>query len=291
MVGWGIWYVGIMKNIDVSVPKNVRYVLIGLVVLVWFLPRMIVVVPAGTTGVFELFGRVADQERSSGLNVINPFGKLVKMSIRTEEYTMSIVHAEGRRTGADSIRALTSEGLEVDLDITVFYRLMEEKASDVYTTVGLDYDEVIIRPEIRSGIREVISEYAAKALYSEKRQEAGQEILKRLAVKLEQRGILVEDVLLRNIALPAKLTASIEEKLTAEQEAQRMEFVLQKEEKEAERKRIEAEGQRDAQAIINESLTSRYLNYVYVNSLENREGTIYVPVDPGSGLPLFRNVP
>lgn len=108
---------------------------------------------------------------------------------------------------------------------------------------------------------------------------------------LEPRGFFIEEALLRNVKLPNKLTASIEEKLTADQEAQRMEFVLLKEQQEAERKRIEAAGQRDSQKIINESLTDRYLEYLYINSLKDRQGTIYVPINPQNGMPLFKNLP
>ena len=108
--------------------------------------------------------------------------------------------------------------------------------------------------------------------------------------QLEARGIMIESVLLRNVALPANLAQAIQEKLQAEQEAQKYDFVLQKEKKEKERKIIEAEGQRDAQKIINESLTTNYLYYSYINQLKDREGTIYVPTSPNTGMPLFREV-
>jgi regulator of protease activity HflC (stomatin/prohibitin superfamily) len=251
---------------------------------------MIVIVPAGETGVYELFGRVSDQEKSSGLHFVIPVARVIPISIRTEEYTMSIVQGEGVRYGADAITVLTSEGLKLDLDMTVFYRLQEDKASDIYTTLGLNYDEKIIRPEIRGGIREITAQYTAQELYSNKRDEAAVAIKDRLVSKLEPRGIIIEDVLIRNIQLPERLEASIQEKLAAEQEAQRMEFVLQKEEKEADRKIIEAEGQRDAQQIINQSLSSQYLQYLYIQNLQEREGTIYVPTDPNTGIPLFRGI-
>lgn len=268
-----------------SIPIIIVIVL-GLVLLL----RMIVIVPAGETGVYELFGRVSDQEKSSGLHFVIPVARVIPISIRTEEYTMSIVQGEGVRYGADAITVLTSEGLKLDLDMTVFYRLQEDKASDIYTTLGLNYDEKIIRPEIRGGIREITAQYTAQELYSNKRDEAAVAIKDRLVSKLEPRGIIIEDVLIRNIQLPERLEASIQEKLAAEQEAQRMEFVLQKEEKEADRKIIEAEGQRDAQQIINQSLSSQYLQYLYIQNLQEREGTIYVPTDPNTGIPLFRGI-
>ncbi len=261
-------------------------IIIGLVIL----SRAIVVVPAGHTGVVDVFGKVRERELSSGLHLVNPLARIIMMSIRTEEYTMSVAHGEGRRKGADAIRALTNEGLAVDLDITVFYRLDSARASDVYRDLNIDYAEKIIRPEIRSAIREVIAQYDAKAVYSDKREEIAQAIVQRLRESITPRGIIVEQVLLRNVTLPKNLADSIQQKLQAEQESQRYDFLLEKERKEAERKRIEAQGQRDAQKIINESLTPRYLEYLYINELKDRKGTIYVPTNPATGLPTFRGL-
>ncbi len=284
---------GSMNTIDPQkgkkIAKRIGWGILVIIVLP-FLSSFWTVIDAGETGVQSLFGKVRDQEFSSGFHLKNPLVKITKMNIRTQEYTMSIAHSEGERFGNDAISALTKEGLQVDLDITVLYRLMEEQASDVYQQVGVVYDEVIIRPQIRSVIREVIAEYSAKDIYSEKRQEASLEILNRLKASVDARGIEVEEVLLRNVQLPANLANSIQEKLQAEQEAQRYDFVLEREKKEAERKRVEAEGQRDAQQIINQSLTQNYLNYLYINSLKDREGTIYVPVSPSNGVPLFRGL-
>lgn len=269
--------------------KMIYYISAGFIILI-LLGLSIKVIPAGTTGVYDLFGKIRDKEVRSGIHLINPLARLHKMTIRTEEYTMSIAQGEGRKSSADAITALTKEGLSVDLDITVLYKLIEEKASDVYKTVGMNYEEKIIRPQIRSGIREVIARYDAKAIYSDKRAEAALKILEYLKSTVEPRGIEVEEVLLRHVELPANLKQAIEEKLQAEQEAQRMEFVLQKEQQEAERKRIEAQGQKDAQSIINQSLTSKYLNYLYITQLEKLDGAIYVPINPNNGMPLFRGV-
>jgi len=258
--------------------------------LIIIVPMSIVVIDAGETGVYSLFGKVKDKEMRSGFHLKNPLAKIDKITIRTEEYTMSIVSGEGNKIGDDSIVSLTKEGLNVELDMTVLYHLEEKSASDLYSNVGLNYEEKIIRPEIRSSIREIIAQYEAKEIYSNKRQEAAQRIEEELGEKLNPRGIILEDVLLRNVKLPANLATSIQEKLQAEQEAQKYDFLLQTEEKEKERKIIEAEGQRDAQKIINESLSDKYLNYLYVQNLENREGTIYVPTDPSSGLPMFRSI-
>jgi regulator of protease activity HflC (stomatin/prohibitin superfamily) len=263
--------------------------LIGLVILIILLPMSIVVIDAGETGVYSLFGKVKDQELSSGLHLKNPLAKITKLTIRTEEYTMSGVSAEGKVQGIDSIVALTKEGLEVALDITVLYKLNEERASDIYREMGLNYEDKIIRPIIRSSIRGVIAQYDAKVIYSEKRSEIGSEISKDLDAQLANRGIVMEEFLLRNVVLPMNLQKSIEEKLQAEQESEKMDFVLTKEEKEKSRKIIEAEGQRESQTIINQSLTPSYLNYLYITNLQEREGTIYIPIGD-NGMPLFKNI-
>ena len=278
------------NNIDIkeSLKKlrngagSMAVLVIALVVLV----NAIVIVPAGETGVYSVFGKVRDNEISSGFHLINPLAKVTLMSIRIEQYTMSIAPGEGQVYGDDSIDALTKEGLKVRLDMTVLYRLQEDKASDVFKGIGLAYEDKILRPQVRSAIREVIALYEAKDIYSEKREEAQTKIEEVLKDSLLERGVIIEEVLLRNIALPLMLTQAIETKLAAEQEAQKYDFILQKEEKEAERKRIEATGQRDAQQLINQSLTDRYLQYLYIKEIKDREGTIYVPTD----MPLFRGI-
>ncbi|MBU0619501.1 prohibitin family protein, partial [Patescibacteria group bacterium] len=292
---------GVNKNnmsqiIDVDNLKNaqnVKKMIMGIVTLIfafWLFFASIIIVDAGETGVYSLFGKVKEKELSSGFHLVIPLAKVTKMSVRTEEYTMSIAQGEGKRSGADAITSLTKEGLSVDLDMTVLYRIDEEKASEIYRTVGLTYEEKIIRPTIRTSIRDIIAQYEAKDIYSEKRQEAARNILEKLKSEIKDRGIIIEDVLLRNVQLPANLSQSIQEKLQAEQEAQKYDFLLVKEKKEKERKIIEAEGQRDSQKIINESLSNNYLYYLYIKDLKERQGTIYVPTSPSTGMPLFRDL-
>lgn len=263
---------------------------VGIIVALIIVGSSLTIVPAGHVGVFHLFGKVSDQPLYSGLHMVNPLGAVEKMTIRTQEYTMSIATEEGKRRGDDSITALTKEGLSVSLDITVLYHLLADQAPGVYKNIGLDYSEIVIRPEIRSAIREIVADYDAKDIYSAKRTEAAATLIQRLKDKIEPRGIAVEEVLLRNVKLPDQLAQSIEQKLQADQESQRYDFVLQKEKKEADRKRIEAEGQRNAQQIISQGLTPAYLNYLYLQGLKDRPGTIYVPVNPNNGVPLFRGL-
>ncbi len=285
-----------MAKVFEVTPEKVggaKKLVVGVVIaigLIWLLASSLIVVEAGETGVYSLFGKVRDEELSSGIHLVNPLGKVTKMSIRTEEYTMSIARGEGQKYEADAITSLTKEGLKVDLDMTVWYRLNETQANEVYQNFNVGYESKIIRPAIRTAIRDIVAQYQAKDIYSEKRQELAQRIEDQLAQSLEPRGIIMEDVLLRNVALPSNLANAIQEKLQAEQEAQKYEFILEREQKERERKLIEAEGQRDAQRIINESLSQEYLHYLYINGLKDREGTIYVPTDPNTGLPLFRGI-
>ncbi len=277
------------NNMGAIIKKSTTIILLAVIGIV-ILAKSLIVVQAGQTGVYHLFGKINDSELKSGLHLVNPLAEVTKMSVRTEEYTMSIAREEGNKTEDDSIDALTSEGLTIKLDITVFYHLIEDKASDVYRTLGTDWEEKIIRPEIRSAIRKVVANYDSKAIYSDKREEIILAIKDSMIKSVEPRGIVVEQILLRNVILPAKLDSSIQEKLQAEQESQRYEFLLSKEKKEAERKIIEAKGQRDAQQIINESLTNNYLNYLYIKELKDRQGTIYVPISPTTGMPLFMGV-
>jgi regulator of protease activity HflC (stomatin/prohibitin superfamily)/uncharacterized membrane protein len=288
----GGFVTGTIPSIKTNMHMNKRFVgiSVGIIVVIILLFKILVVIPAGMVGVYHIFGKVDSHELSPGLHVINPLGAVDKMSTRTEQYTMSIMQEEGNRAGDDSITALTKEGLEVKLDITVLYHLNSEKASDMFSTVGKNYAETIVRPEIRADIREVIAQYEVSAIYSDKRGEAMDGLKALLLKTLEPRGINLEEVLLRNVILPDNLANSIQEKLQADQEQQRYDFVLQKEKKEAERKRIEAEGQRDAQRTINESLTPNYLNYLYIQGLKDRQGTIYVPTNPDTGIPLFKGI-
>jgi len=278
-----------MQTIDPKQGKKIAGLIIGAVAALIILANSIIVIPAGYTGIYQLFGKVKDKALSSGMHLIIPVANIEKMNIRTQDYTMSIASGEGQKIGDDSIVALTQEGLSVSLDMTVLYHLDEQKAPELYKTIGVGYAEIIIRPEIRTAIREVVSQYDAKGLYSEKRTEAGMKILEQLKEKIEPRGVIIEDVLLRHVELPAKLAESIEFKLQAEQESERYEFVLEKETKEAERKRVEAAGQRDAQQIIAQGLTQNYLQYLYIKELKDRQGTIYVPVG-NNGVPLFRGI-
>lgn len=235
---------------------------------------LIRIVPAGNIGVQILFGKVlTGSTLSEGLNVVNPFIDLEIMTIRTQAYTMSIATEEGQRYGDDAITSLTKDGLEVAMDLTVWFHLDGIEAAIVFQKIGKDYVAKIVRPAARTAIRNTAVKYNAVEMYSEKREEVQTEINTSLAVDFEERGIILEKVLLRNIKLPAKVKNAIEAKLEADQDAQKMEFVLLKEIKEADRKKIEAAGIAEAQRIIAQSLIGErgraYLSWKYLENLKN----------------------
>lgn len=212
-------------------------------------------------GVQSLFGKVSDHVLTSGLNTVNPLVDIKKVDIKTQNYTMSGVHDEGDKEGDDAIRVLTADGLEVVIDLTVLYRVLSNEAPRIMRETGLDYRDKIVRPLTRTKIRDNAVYYTAIDLYSTKRDQFQTRIFKSIEEDFKKRGLVLEQLLVRNITLPNNVKTSIEEKIKAEQEAQKMEFVLQKEKQEAERKRVEAQGIADYQRIISAGLSDKQLQY------------------------------
>ncbi len=231
------------------------------IILIGVLTSCIVQIDAGQVGVQKLFGKVQSRILQSGLNFVNPLVEVIKMDIKTKNYTMSGVHDEGEKAGDDAIRVLTADGLEVTIDLSVLYRIVPSEAPRLLAQTGVDFEDKIVRPLTRTRIRDNAVYYDAVALYSSKRDEFQQRIFKNIEEDFKKRGLLLENLLVRNITLPASVKATIEQKINAEQDAQKMQFVLQKEKQEAERKRVEAQGIADYQRIISESLTDRQLQY------------------------------
>ncbi len=218
-------------------------------------------IDAGFIGVKVLFGKVQSDILESGLHVINPLLDIKTLDVRTQNYTMSGIHDEGDKAGDDAIRILTADGLEVTIDLTVLFKVVPSDAPKILNETGLDYNTKIIRPVTRTAIRDNAVYYDAVALYSSRRDEFQNRIYKTIEKSFRDRGIILEQLLVRNITLPASVKASIESKINAEQDAQKMQFVLQKEKQEAERKRVEAQGIADYQRIISSGLTDKQLQY------------------------------
>jgi regulator of protease activity HflC (stomatin/prohibitin superfamily) len=220
----------------------------------------------GEVGVKILFGKVQNDVLESGLHFINPVLELQKLDIKTQNYTMSGVHDEGDQTGDDAIRVLSADGLEVIIDLTVLYRVIPSEAPDIIRKLGKDYTNRVVRPITRTKIRDNAVYYDAVSLYSKKRDEFQVRIFKSIESDFKKRGLLLEQLLVRNITLPQSVKTTIESKINAEQDAQKMQFVLQKEKQEAERKRVEAQGIADYQRIISTSLTDNQIKYEMIKA-------------------------
>jgi regulator of protease activity HflC (stomatin/prohibitin superfamily) len=218
-------------------------------------------IEAGEVGVQKLFGKVDGKILESGLNVVNPMVEVTTFDIKTQNYTMSATHEEGDKSGDDAIRVLTSDGLEVIIDLTVLYSIIPSKAPTILQEIGVDYKNIIVRPITRTKIRDNAVYYDAVSLYSTKRDVFQDRIFKDIEANFRKRGLLLEQLLIRNITLPASVKQTIESKINAEQDAQKMTFVLQKEKQEAERKRVEAQGIADYQQILSTGLSEKQLQY------------------------------
>lgn len=265
-------YSGIVRNFS-----------IGAIVLAAILifASLIRVVPAGSVGVIDVFGNVEMRQRQAGLQLVNPFAKLVIMDIQTQEKK-------------ESMQVPSKEGLTMIVEISILYRLTPEKASVIYKTVGADYDDVVITPQFRSAVREATVYYEAKALYTSSRDEITNKIFSDLEKMLSERGVILEKVLLRAVTLPSTVSQAIEQKLKAEQESEQMKFVLTKQSQEAERVIIEAKGIAEAQAIINKTLTPQYLQHEAIKAqvaMANGQNHTVVYIPSGdNGIPLVRTI-
>jgi regulator of protease activity HflC (stomatin/prohibitin superfamily) len=206
-------------------------------------------------GIVDFFGTVSPNSLRAGINFVNPFARIVKLPIKTQEMK-------------ETMDVPSKEGLTVKLEISILYHLNPDKAAEVYKTVGEEYVPVILEPQVRSVTRGVTAGYEAKALYTSERDKLSLEILKEMVAATSSRGLIVESTPLRRVGLPPGLTQSIEAKLQAEQESQRMEFILTKEKQEADRKRIEAQGISDFQKIVVQGISDQLLRWKGIEATE-----------------------
>ena len=244
--------------------RIIGFIFIGLGILT----GCIIQINPGEIGIKVLFGSIQNDVLGSGLHFVNPLLEIKKIDVKTQNYTMSGINDEGQKSGDDAIRVLTSDGLEVTIDLTVLYRIVSTDAPKLLKETGDDYRDKIVRPITRTKIRDNAVYYQAVDLFGNKRDEFQQRIYKSIEDDFKKRGLMLEQLLVRNIALPTSVKASIESKINAEQDAKKMEFVLQKEKQEAERKRVEAQGIADYQRIINTGLTDQQLQYEQIKALK-----------------------
>jgi regulator of protease activity HflC (stomatin/prohibitin superfamily) len=255
------------------------FAMLGFIVALFIaLLQCFTIIPAGHTGVIDFLGYVSDNTLKPGVNIVNPMANVEKMSIKTQELK-------------ELMNVPSQEGLSVELEISLLYKLDAVKANEIYKTVGPNYVEIILVPQFRSVVRGVTARYEAKALYTASRERLAGEIVSELEKLVGPRGITVEQAALRQIKLPPRLTQSIEEKLQAEQESQRMAFILLKEEQEADRKRIEAKGIADFQDIVSKGISEQLLKWKGIEATEklaNSQNSKVVIIGAGKeGLPII----
>jgi regulator of protease activity HflC (stomatin/prohibitin superfamily) len=247
----------------------------------------VVQVEPGMVGVKKLFGKVNNNILESGLNLINPLAKVVMFDVRTENYTMSGVRDEGALQRDDAIHVLSADGLEVIVDLTVLYKVIPTEAPRILKEVGTDYRNVLVRPIVRTGIRDNAVYYDAVSLFSSKREEFQNRIFTSIEANFRDRGLMLEQLLVRNLTLPESVKAAIESKINAEQDAQKMTFVLQRERQEAERKRVEAQGIADYQKILSSGLSDRLLQYEMIKAINVSPNAKLIIMTNEKGLPII----
>ncbi|MBI3669256.1 MAG: prohibitin family protein [Acidobacteria bacterium] len=250
----------------------------GLVILLILVWTSVTSVPTGHVGVLTLFGKVTGEVLPEGIHLVNPLKDVHKLSVQTQAMK-------------ESASVPSTEGLIMALDTSLLFRLDRAKAAQVFQTIGRDYVARVVEPNLRSAIRSVTSSHSANALYTGAREEVAMKIQDELVKVLGPRGIIVENVLLRDVQLPAMLKSSIEAKQQAEQDALRMSFVLQKEKQEAERKRIEAQGIADFQRIVAQGISTQLLEWKGIEATEklatSANSKVVIIGSARTGLPLI----
>lgn len=242
------------------------------------------VVAPGEVGIPVVFGN-AKAQVGAGINFVNPFTSVKKLSVRTEQYTMSHTAGEGNTKGDDSVDVLGKDGATGKVDATVLYRLDEKSASKVYREVGTGYVDKLIRPTARTCIRSGFAEETMITAATTGRQTISANIEKCIRDTVEPRGIILEAFQLRDVSLSQTVQDSIDAKVKAEQSAAQQSFELDKTRQQADIKRVEAQGLADSQTIIQKTLTPEYLQYEYIKALTAmvnapNNTTLVLPMDP-----------
>ena len=260
---------------------NVRRGLLGLLVLI-----VVAIVAASSTscvrtghvGVITQFGRVTGQTIGEGIHIINPISRVNEMDVKTLEIK-------------ERASVPTKEGLIMGVEASVLYHLQGDRAAEVYQKIGVEYATVLLVPNFRSAIRAVTAANSASSLYSDARESIARQILVDVQQQVQPRGIVIENVLLRDLQIPDSLKHAIEAKQQAQQEAQRMEFVLQREQQESERKRVEAQGIKDFQNIVTQGISDKLLEWKGIEATielaRSQNAKVVVVGNTKTGLPLI----
>lgn len=264
-----------------NIRQQSTFALAGMVVaIVLAFSQMFTIIPAGFAGVIDMFGNVSDNTLKPGVNIVNPIANIIKFDTRKQELR-------------ETMNVPSKEGLSIELELSLIFRLSMDKVNEIYKTAG-DYEEYlqkIVVPNFRSVVRGVTTKYEAKALYTAEREKLESEIKSRLAAVPEMKEAIVLSTPLRQITLPSGLKNAIEEKLKSEQESQRMEFILDRERQEAERKRIEAQGIADFQEIVSKGISEQLLKWKGIEATEklaNSQNSKIIVIGSGKdGLPII----
>jgi len=268
---------GIERQMNVRGFSRILLTIVILALLFFMGACSITKVDTGNVGVLTKFGRVTGDVLPEGIHLIDPLKSSNELSVRTQEQ---------KETAA----VPSSEGLIMTLEASLLFHLDRDKAADVYQKLGPDYRAKIVEPTMRSAMREATSSHGANALYTGEREQVAKEIESNLASQLAARGIVVEKVLLRDIQLPESLKRSIELKQASEQESLAMQFKLQKEKQEADRKRIEAQGIKDFQTIVAQGITPGLLEWKGIEATEkfaaSPNAKVVIVGNSKNGLPL-----
>lgn len=283
LVLFGVLLAAALLVLGQNVPQlqkfpALRYFLAILIIATVLAVSTAKVVPPGHVGVLVLLGKVYGTI-PEGVHLVNPLASMELMSVRTKEV---FEHAE----------APSKEGLNVVLEVSCLYHLMADQADRVYRDIGPNFEEIVVKPQFRAAIRDNTVKHESKDLYTSGREVITNEIFSELAAELQSRGIAVEKILLRRIQLPAIVVDAINSKLAADQEAQRMRFILEKEKQEAERKRIEAQCIQDFQKTVSQGLSDQLLRWKGIEttrSLAESSNSKIIIIGGRDGLPLLLN--
>ena len=239
------------EQVDINIPKLRRYIVIGVVVLLVIIllkKSFIILQPTERGVVFKPYssGLAIDDVKGQGLSLVAPWNDMIIFDVEEQQIE-------------ETMDVLSVDGLSISIDVSLRFRPIPDQIGYLYEQFKTSYGNKLIRPELRSAVRQIVGQYTPEELYATKRQEIETKIEDATRTILTENNIELKALLFRSIKLPAAIKTAIEEKLAADQEAQKFDYLLVKETKEAERRRIDAEGKAAANKILSASLTDKIL--------------------------------
>tara|TARA_R110002096_G_scaffold378222_7_gene572153 strand:- start:27868 stop:28710 length:843 start_codon:yes stop_codon:yes gene_type:complete len=267
-------------------PNKIKpYIFIGVAVIIILIVLsniFVILQPTERAVIFKKYTSGLDVEnvKTEGLNIVAPWNDVI--IFRVEEQQIE-----------ETMDVLSRDGLSINIDVSLRFRPAPDKIGYLYRAFRDNYIESLIRPELRSAVRQIIGQYTPEELYASKRQEIETKIQLSISKVLEENYVDLKALLFRSIKLPEMIKTAIEQKLSAEQESQKYEYILEKEEKEAERRRIDAEGKAKANKILSASITDNILREKGISATielaKSSNSKIIVIGGGGDGLPLILN--